>query len=90
MPFFDGPVHLEDLKPADALALLEARLRRTQEALADQLIERRLDQERIATLKLQVQELREQVAALRRALDFARPAEPEPRRRPSARSGPRR
>ena len=86
----DGPIHIEDLKPADALALLEARLRRTQEALADQLIERRLDQERIATLKLEVQELREQVAALRRALDRSAESPSPPRTRPPVRRNPRR
>lgn len=86
----DGPIHVEDLKPADALALLEARLRRTQEALADQLIERRLDQERIATLKLEVQELQQQVAALRRALDSAKTPEPAPCPRRAGRRSPRR
>lgn len=82
----DRPARVSDLKEPDALAPLEARLRRTQEALADQLIERRLDQERIATLRLQVQELDEQVAALRRALDSRNLEEP----RPSAASARRR
>lgn len=72
----EWPVCLSDLTNPDALALLEARLRRTQEALADQLIERRLDQERLATLRLQAQELDEQVAALRRALDSRNPEGP--------------
>jgi len=54
------------------------------------LIERRLDQERIATLTLEVEELREQVAALRRAHRSAVPVEPEARRRSPVRSRPRR
>jgi hypothetical protein len=86
----NGPIHIDDLKPEDAQSLLEARLRRTQEALADVLIERRLDQERIATLTLEVEELREQVAALRRARRSTVPVEPEARPRSPVRSRPRR
>lgn len=65
----------------DRIAILEARLRRTQEALADQLISRRLDRDRIAVLELEAQDLRETIAALRRALAAAKPDPREDRRR---------
>ena len=76
MPLPALPYDESDLREDDRDATIEARLHRTQEALADQMIERRWDQERIATLRLQVQELEETVAALRRALDAAK-AEPK-------------
>lgn len=58
---------------ADQNAILKARLARTQETLANQFISRRLDQDRIAVLELEVQDLRETIAGLRRALEAARP-----------------
>jgi hypothetical protein len=69
----------------DRIAILEARLRRTQEALADQLISRRLDRDRIAVLELEAQDLRETIAALRRALAAAKPDPREDRRRRATR-----
>lgn len=64
------------LSAANALSNVESNLREAQESLANQLIERRLDQERTATLRLQIQELTEQVTALRRALASASAAKP--------------
>jgi hypothetical protein len=52
---------------------LQERLRRTEEALADQLIERRLDRDRMALLQIQVADLKEEVGRLRRALEGASP-----------------
>ena len=66
LPHADTDLHAP---PADdRIAILEALLRRTQEALADQLIIRRLDRDQIAVLDLELQDLRETIAALRRAL----------------------
>jgi len=81
---------ISGLTPSDALSFFEAKLREAQESLANQLIERRLDQERIATLKLQIQELREQVFALRRALDSSNTPEPGRRASSPRRRRPRR
>jgi len=86
------PCRVDQRNGTDDRELLTAQLRRTQEALADQLIERRLDQERIAAMKLRIQDLQEQVGALRRALDSSKAKEPGSlaRRRPQVRKPPRR
>ena len=79
------------LAPANALSNVEGELRQAQQSLANHLIERRIDQERTATLRLQIQELTELVLALRRALASGSTAEPG-QQRPGApvRKGPRR
>lgn len=69
---------------------LQERLRRTEEALADQLIERRLDRDRMALLQVQVADLKEEVGRLRRALEGASPESPRrsyPSRGPVRRGG---
>jgi hypothetical protein len=74
MTLSDAVTDPKTLSDTDRIATLEARLRRTQEVLADQMISRRLERDQIAMLKLEAQDLRETIAALRRAL-AAEPAE---------------
>jgi hypothetical protein len=69
---------------------LQDRLRRTEEALADQLIERRLDRDRMALLRVQVADLKEEVGRLRRAIEGGCPESPRrsyPSRGPVRRGG---
>ena len=73
--------HFDNPLADERIAILEARLRRTQEALADQLISRRLDRDRSAVLELQAEDLRETIATLRRALGAAQSDREEDRRR---------
>jgi len=76
----DSSLTPSHLSAANELSNVESKLREAQESLANQLIERRLDQERTATLRLQIQELTEQVTALRRALASASTARPSQQR----------
>lgn len=70
------PFTPDDLK-SDPLV---TRLRRTEETLADQLIQRRLEGDRIALLQVQNEDLRETIRGLRRALDAFRGSADEIRR----------
>jgi hypothetical protein len=81
MPLPHADTYLDNPRADDRIAILEARLRLMQEALADQLISRRLDRDRIAVLNLEVQDLRETITSLRRAITVAKPDRTEDRRR---------
>lgn len=77
------PHHLPS--PAHDLPELHERLRRTEEALADQRIERRLDRDRMALLRVQVEDLNDEVTRLRRGARPHPPGHSNQHRRPARR-----